>query len=310
MSRKALYISYNGALEQIVPSQVVPYLGELSKKGYEFSLLTFEKRDRIRQAGRQGMAGIRNRLKAKGIEWLWLPYHKRMPLAAALLDITIGAAYASYLVLFKKVKVVHARSIVPAVMCMIPKILGAKFIFDTRGLLAEEYVGGGHWKKGSLSYRLVKFFEAVALKMADSVVVLTNKHHQYLLDMRIFENRMAGSYIEVIPCCVDTDRFRPKGAKFIQHDSAGLRGDFIFTYLGKIGKHYMLDEMLDFLKIGFEVLPESKFMALTQDKPGQIISAAKRRMLDTGRIIVKKPSYEQIPELIRMSQAGIFFINP
>ena len=40
---RILYISYNGALEPLGQSQVLPYLRELVGHGLEFTLLTFEK---------------------------------------------------------------------------------------------------------------------------------------------------------------------------------------------------------------------------------------------------------------------------
>ena len=42
--QKTLYICYFGVREPLVQTQVIPYLRELKKDGYEISLLTFESR--------------------------------------------------------------------------------------------------------------------------------------------------------------------------------------------------------------------------------------------------------------------------
>ena len=41
--RRVLYVSYNGMLEPLGQSQVIPYLRELSKLGVRFTLLSFER---------------------------------------------------------------------------------------------------------------------------------------------------------------------------------------------------------------------------------------------------------------------------
>jgi len=307
---RVLYVSYNGALEEIVPSQVIPYLRELAKGGYDFTLLTFEKKQRLKEEGKCGVMKVKDEFKEIGIKWHWLRYHKRMPILATSVDIFLGAIYVSYFVVIRKIRIVHARSIVPATMCLIAKLFGAKLVFDTRGLLAEEYVGGGHWKEGDLKYRLVKFFERFCLQAADAIVVLTKRHRAYLLNLPWRRNRITRMPIEIIPCCVDLERFKyvPKANQ--PENRENPKGDFIFAYLGKIGKHYMLKEMLDFLKSAFEILPNSRFMIITQTNQQQILDIISRNRMDSERVIIKKPVYNQIPSLICNADAGIFFINP
>jgi len=41
--RRVLFISYNGMLDPLGQSQVLPYLRELAKRGVRFTLLSFER---------------------------------------------------------------------------------------------------------------------------------------------------------------------------------------------------------------------------------------------------------------------------
>ena len=41
--RRVLFISYNGMLDPLGQSQVIPYLRELAKRGVRFTLLSFER---------------------------------------------------------------------------------------------------------------------------------------------------------------------------------------------------------------------------------------------------------------------------
>ncbi|MCV4656205.1 hypothetical protein OFM13_33230, partial [Escherichia coli] len=70
-----LYICYFGVREPLVQTQVLPYLREIKKGGFEVSLLNFE--PRRTPADRAEFGQIRNRLAAEGIRWHWLGYHKR-----------------------------------------------------------------------------------------------------------------------------------------------------------------------------------------------------------------------------------------
>jgi hypothetical protein len=46
MKTKVLYISYDGMTDPLGQSQVLPYLIGLTRYGYEFTILSFEKKDR------------------------------------------------------------------------------------------------------------------------------------------------------------------------------------------------------------------------------------------------------------------------
>ena len=49
--RRVLFISYNGMLDPLGQSQVIPYLRELAKRGVRFTLLSFERPDAFAPEG-------------------------------------------------------------------------------------------------------------------------------------------------------------------------------------------------------------------------------------------------------------------
>lgn len=306
-----LYISYNGLLEEILGSQVVPYIRELAKKGYGFTLLTFEKRDKWNEAGKEEINRIKNELKEAGIDWHGLRYHKRISLLAKFFDVFAGFIYAVFLFYSKRIRIVHARSVIPAVVALMPKLLGARFIFDTRGLLAEEYVGGGQWENNSLKYKIVKFWEKIALMAADEIVVLTEKHRKYLLEIPFFNKGKNRRRITVIPCCVDLSRFRDNfSEKSLLKEKNGLKDKFIYLYLGKIGTHYMMREMVDFFSVALEKNPDSRFVILTQSCHDELLAILEEKKISPDKVVIKKPYFHEIPSLISVADAGIFFISP
>ena len=120
---------------------------------------------------RPRMAAMRARLRAAGIGWTPLAYHKSPSAPATAYDVALGTLVALLLVLRTKVKIVHARSYVPALVALaVKRVAGVKFLFDMRGFWADERVEGGLWPKNGRLYRTAKNLERRFLEAADHVV--------------------------------------------------------------------------------------------------------------------------------------------
>jgi len=76
--------------------------------------------------------------------------------------------------------------------------------------MADEYVDAGRWQESSKTYRAVKWLERIGFERADQLVVLTRRMRDWIVE----QGYAGAEKIEVIPCCVDFDRFNP------QHDTA------------------------------------------------------------------------------------------
>src|SRR5919197_6084247 len=92
--RRVLYISYNGMLDPLGQSQVIPYLRELAKRGVQFTLLSFERDAAFRSNGRDRCADLKRQLAEIQIEWYWLRYHQKPSLPATTYDVANGARFA------------------------------------------------------------------------------------------------------------------------------------------------------------------------------------------------------------------------
>ena len=88
--RRVLFISYNGMLDPLGQSQVIPYLRELARAGVRFTLLSFERSAAFGTEGRDRCADLKRQLAAAGIEWHWLRYHQRPSLPATMYDVANG----------------------------------------------------------------------------------------------------------------------------------------------------------------------------------------------------------------------------
>lgn len=310
MQNKAnvLFLSYNGLLEPILPSQAVPYLTELAKKGFRFTFLTYEKKRDLEKLGPEKLSLLKDKLAGDGITWRYLKYHKNPPLLSTLFDLVVGAAAVFHIVREKKINIVHVRGITPgAIVLLLSGGLRKKILFDMRGLLAEEYVGGGLWKEGSLAFRLVKAAEKSLLKRCDAVTVLTRKHFDFNKGLDYFKKRAIP--MEVVPCCVDMNRFKCESEESLRSE-LGLSDKFVLMYPGKIGTFYLMKEMLEFYKIMLSTVPNAVFVILTNDDTRAVSETAKGLGIDEQRIkILRGVRFDEMPRYMGIADAGIFFIN-
>lgn len=206
--KSLLYIAYDGMLEPLGQSQVLAYLEHLAADG-PIHLLSFEKA--VDWADADARARVQARMDAAGIHWHPRRYHKRPSAVATSWDIGIGILSGLGLVLRYRLRIVHARSYVAAVMALaLKRLTCVKFVFDMRGFWADERVDGGLWPRDGRMYRVAKWFERRFLLNADHVVSLT---HAALAEMQRFDylhGRMPP--VTVIPTCADLQRFTPQAA--------------------------------------------------------------------------------------------------
>lgn len=310
---RILFISYNGALEPLVQSQCIPYLKGLSKNGVKSILLTFEKPNKIKNNFRK-IEYLKSDLGNYGIKWHYLKYHKNPSFPATLFDVLMGIIFGLYIVIFKGIDIIHARATVAAVMGFIlARLTGKKFIFDVRGLMAEEYVDGGMWKRNSLLYKLTLNIERILLRQADSLVVLTQDIKNYLMNSDYFlqKNNDKKVSISVIPCCVDLVRFNTHTPPKDQlKKKYSLSGKFVFLYSGSIGTWYLLEEMIDFFRAAKSIIKNAHFLILTHIDKDMVKNTCERMGLSLDEFSVEEVEFEEMPDYIKLAEIGIFFIKP
>jgi glycosyltransferase involved in cell wall biosynthesis len=308
--RRVLYISYNGMLDPLGQSQVIPYLRELSSEGVRFTLLSFERAGAFELDGLEKCYQLERQLAEDGIEWHRLRYHHRLSLPATLYDILAGIWYAQTLVRRNGIEMVHARSTVPAAIALgLKRLFGIKMIFDVRGLLADEYVDAGHWRKEGVKYRLTKSMERRCLAAADGVVTLTERIWPILEDWPELRGREIAH--QVVPCCVDLERFIFSSAARIQRRlEFGLEDKFVLVYSGSVGGWYLTDEMADFFVALLTRKPNAHFLWLITNGKDKVEAVLKERRIAPGRYTIRSVSSEDVSSFLSASDAGIAFIKP
>lgn len=293
-------------------SQVLPYLRGIARAGYEIHLVSFEKSDRFRAHKRK----IYEICDDAGINWHPQDYSNEGGLRKTIRQVGKMKRVAKYLNNRHHFDIVHCRSYIAAIAGqMMKKKYGTKFIFDMRGFWADERVDGNLWSLSNPLYKLIyKYFkrkEVQFLNEADYVISLTDNAKKVIRGWNINHQ----PEIEVIPCCVDLDLFDPdkvnKDKVIERKTELGIASDsFVLGYIGSIGTWYMLPEMLDYFKVFLEKKERSVFLFVSNEPEEKLKHEAGLKGIPAEKIIVRSVMHDEVPDLISVFDASIFFIKP
>jgi len=298
-----LYISYDGILEPLGQSQVLRYLERLAAD-HKIVLISFEKPHDWQQADQR--ESLRNQIRAAGITWIPLRYHKRPSALATAIDIAQGVIVGAWAVMRHRVRIVHARSYVSSVIALtLKKLFRLKFIFDMRGFWADERVDGGLWPAGGRLYRVAKWFERRFLLNADCVVSLTRAAVDEMRTFPYLRGRMPR--FEVITTCADLELFRPG-----QADPASRPAERPFTlgYVGSVGVWYLFDETLRCFVLLRERLPNARLHILNRGGHDHIRERMAALNIDPAAVQIEEADHVGVAQAMQQMDAGIFFIKP
>jgi glycosyltransferase involved in cell wall biosynthesis len=300
---KLLYISYDGILEPLGQSQVLRYLERLAPD-HKIVLMSFEKPDDWEQSDRR--EALRKQIRAAGITWIPLRYHKRPSALATAFDIAQGVAVGAWAVMRHRIRIVHARSYVPSVIALaLKKLFRLKYVFDMRGFWADERVDGGLWPVGGRLHRVAKWFERRFLLDADLVVSLTQAAVDEMRTFPYLQGRMPR--FELITTCADLELFRPS-----QDDPSLLPADRPFTlgYVGSVGVWYLFDETLRCFQMLRGRLPDARLHILNRGGHDYIQERMAALNIDPATVQVEAADHVGVARAMQRMDAGIFFYKP
>ncbi|MBI4620225.1 MAG: glycosyltransferase [Desulfobacterales bacterium] len=294
-----LYISYDGILDPVGQSQVIPYLSGLIKKGASITLISFEKKDKLKS---KYATSVQSDLITTGIKWIPLRYHKKPIIAATSFDIVQGLLVGLLITWRDSIKIIHARGYITGLIALfIKKLTKVSFIFDMRGFWADEKADAGTWSSHSIIYRLTKYLERVFICGSDEIVVLTKKARKTIQDK--FER----NHVSVIPCCVDLELFKP-----CLSDNSNLNlppGRFIVTYLGSVGTFYRFDEIVHFYSLLREEIPEAFFLAITNNDLPLISETLSHYSIESNNYLITSVVHPEVPTILKQSTISLIFYH-
>ena len=304
-----LYITYDGLLDPLGSSQILPYVKGISKHQDEVVIMSFEKSERLLHGKDALLSDLRN----YSITWKPLLFTKGLGLLGKLMDLSCMYLKACIITCKYNIRVVHTRGHPSAqVGLFVKRITKAKFIFDFRGLWVDERVDKGGWDLNHFFHRLqYKYYKRVERKLlfqSDHVVVLTNKVVDEVIKLGAIEQ----SRITVIPCCADYNHFplSTESHKIDARVSLGIPNDaFVLGYLGSIGRMYLLDRFFHLFKLAVNVRKDCYALLITRDTASlkQLMKSHLTPEL-SSRVHIKSASRDEVPVLLPAIDVMISFI--
>lgn len=241
---KAIYLTYDGLLDPLGQSQVLPYLLELSKSTKSMRVISFEKNTQNHKL----LDATKLMLQKHQIKWSKRKFTQSSSPFLKIFDVLKFLILFFFICIKEKPDLIHARGHPMAILASLFKIFFRfKLLFDYRGVWADERVVKGGWnldrKLDELSYNFFVKLELYALKKANHIVALTRKVKAVIINKT---NRLEDS-ITVIPCACDYDLFGKKNRSF-----RGGSETLTLGYLGSIGPAYRFDFYLSVLDQAIE----------------------------------------------------------
>lgn len=311
--KNVLYLSYDGMTDPLGQSQVLPYLIGLSRQGYRFTIISFEKADRFEQE----QAHILEICRQNEIDWHPLPYTKKPPVISTLRDVLKMNSLAKKLHKEKHFSLVHCRSYLSALVGLgFKKKQSVPFLFDMRGFWADERIEGGIWKKSNPLFKFIYTYfkqkERVFFSGSDAIISLTHAGKSEILAWNLAN--VSSEKITVIPCCVDLNLFDHYAFsvenKVKERKRIGIEDNFIVGYVGSIGTWYQLDEMMLAFKQILTLKPKALFLFVTRETEQTIFRASDRLDILRSHIRVVSAIHHEVPNYISLFDCSIFFIRP
>lgn len=299
MKNNILYISYDGILEPLGQSQVLAYLERLAEN-FNIYLISFEKHSdwcKIEERSK-----LEARMKASAITWYPSRYHKFPSAIATGFDVMVGVFLGVWIIGKRNIRIVHARSYVPAVIALVLKrLIGVAFVFDMRGFWADERVDGGLWRPNSVLYFVAKYFERRFLQSADHVISLTQSAVLEMQKFPYLQGRMPP--VTIIPTCVDTARFNPttRAVKAV---------NFTLGYVGSAGTWYLFDEVIRCFLCLNEIRKDARLLIVNRGDHQYIRDRLAAFDVAQASVELISVGYDTVPLQIARMDAGIFFYRP
>tara|TARA_Y100000590_G_scaffold76655_1_gene84841 strand:+ start:370 stop:1560 length:1191 start_codon:yes stop_codon:yes gene_type:complete len=290
-----LYISYDGILEPLGDSQVLSYL-EKFPSIYKIHLFTFEKKENKNN----NLLKILNRISKNDIYWIKKKYLNSPKFLGTIFNILQGMIISFYIIFIKKIKIVHVRSYIPAIMIyFLKKFMNFKLIFDMRGFWADEKIDRVGWRKKDLKYKFFKFFEKKILYNSDEIICLTldsslilKKKYPFIYDKNI----------SIIPTCADENYFKP----IIQTKKNKI---LTFGYLGSTEYAYNIDKILMLFSSFLKIDNNLQLLIFNKNLNNILVERIKKFNLPNNKIIVNFYDKENLNIAINKIDVGLFFAN-
>jgi len=307
VKRKVLYLAYYGMTDPLGQSQVLSYLKGLSKHGYSFDVIGFEKPE-VYEERKQDVYKF---IEGYDIRWIAKKYHKSPPVFSTMFDIEIARKEVRKLCLENKYDIVHCRGYILADVAIdAKKRTGAKFIFDMRGWWPDEKKESGLWNSFLFNpvYKYYKKQERKYFEQSDIAISLTHIGKSTIAQLSL----KSSDQVSVIPTCVNFELFKP----FDQNQREKIRASLsipqdalVMLYSGSVGANYRTDLVLKLFSYLQNINANSYLFFLSHAEHSIINNAIEEANIDKQYVRIQSAKYHEVSNYLMVGDIGVIMYN-
>lgn len=306
MSRVA-YVFHKSLLAPIPRVHGVAQVEALAR-GRRFTAISFEGSLRLRTVREWEVYGeLRSRLRSRGVRHVALRQTGRR-----WLDITLGAGTLLFEVIFRGVRIVHARSYVPAIMGVIVcSFTPARLVFDMRGLFVDEYLYAGALEERSARLAFFRWIERILISRADAIVVVSERFREHLLTRPDLARTIRRERIHVIPNRVDLNRFGGlSDARRRLRAERGWVDSVMAVYTGSAGaRWHRMDLIMEMMGTAMAAHPGIRLLVMTYPSTEEAEKLARRAGVPLDRATFVTVDVAEVPSYLAAGDVGLMLVD-
>ena len=222
-----LYICYDGILDNLGQTQVLPYIFGLNDKGFNFIIFSFERHDRTKEEFKKQ----KQILKTRGIKWYHLNFYPKK--YNRFLRLILGPIKLNYIIRKNKINFAHIRSINAGTVYLL-SLIKLPFIYDMRCFAGQ--LGDYGLIKNKWILKIFLIFEKFLINKSKGIVVLDKSGADYL--QKYSKNKIP---LQVIPTATNIKKFEKNKVDINKEEIK-------FVLLGGAQFPYLPERALDFIK--------------------------------------------------------------
>ncbi len=307
MKSKSIIYIYNSFKDPLFQNLMYKYILSLTKKGYSFYLITFEQPEYA--ISKEDYVKIKEELKEQGVYWKAFKHNTgNYLLFKKLFDLlSVGFTICKWS-LFGRAKNIFAFANVAASHSVIYSSLFRLNLFVySYEPHAEFQVELGLWKKTSLKFKILDYFEKLAAKKAK--LIFTGTKHGVELVKTISPH----AAVYRLPTSVDENDFYYRKDKAIQwRIDHGTTHRKTVLYIGKFGDlYYQPKTLINFYESLYELDKSYYFIIVTSFNLTTIKELVSNSIIPNECFYLdQKISYEKVKVLISASDLGMSIVPP
>jgi glycosyltransferase involved in cell wall biosynthesis len=303
---RVLYIFHKSLTETIPRLHGLAQVRALSSRR-PFVVVSFEPAAGRRAEEEMALYGeVRSWLRDAGIRHVGLP-----ALGTRWLELPLGALAVLWLTVFLRVRIIHARSYIPALMALpVSLMTGARLLFDMRGLFVDEYLHDGALREGTFKLSVVRGLERWLLARSHAIVVVSEAFRGHLLARPDLRGVVSAERIHIIPNRVDLSRFAAALAgREEERRVRGWEGSVVAVFTGSVAGWHRLDRTMEVMRDVMARLPSSRLVVAVYPDTAEAERIADRTGVPPERLEIATLPVEAIPRLLAAADLGLMFIE-